>query len=136
MSTQPSTAPCQLAALQYFHRLDFLDLYTGFWLWENKNDKTSEDFPTRFSCSADGSYSLDRSFVSLPDVPVPSCSLFVAYRLYIVYRQVLWVPKILHCEPSLGALSLRSDVMSSIKILSSGPHVRHKLSMCTTNPDC
>jgi len=35
-----------------------------------------------------------------------------------VYRQVFQVPQILHFEPSLDALSLRSDVISSIKILS------------------
>jgi len=40
---------------------------------------------------------------------IDSGPLFVAY-LYIVYRQVF--------EPSLDALSLRSDGISSIKILS------------------
>ena len=35
-----------------------------------------------------------------------------------MYRQVFQVPQILHFEPSLGALSLRSDVISSIKIIS------------------
>jgi len=45
-------------------------------------------------------------------------NLFVAYRLYIVYRQDFQVPLFLHFEPSLDALSLRSDVTSLIKILS------------------
>ena len=40
------------------------------------------------------------------------------YRLYIVYREVFYVPQFLHFEPSLEALSLRSDVISSIQILS------------------
>ena len=40
------------------------------------------------------------------------------YRLYIVCRQVLKAPLFLHLEPSLDALSLRSDVISSIKIFS------------------
>ena len=38
-------------------------------------------------------------------------------RLYNVYRQVFQIPYILHFEPSLDALSLRSDVISSTKIL-------------------
>ena len=41
-----------------------------------------------------------------------------------VYRQTFEVIWIFHFEPSLDALSLRSDVMSSIKMLSfvkSGP---------------
>ena len=37
---------------------------------------------------------------------------------YIVYRQGVQVHYILHLEPSLDALSLRSNVISSIKILS------------------
>ena len=49
----------------------------------------------------------------------PSCSFFVAYRLYIVYRQVFQVPQIFHFEPYLAALSLRSDVTSTMQILSS-----------------
>ena len=44
----------------------------------------------------------------------PSFSLFVAYRLYIVRRQVFLVPCFLHFEPSLDALTLRSDVITSI----------------------
>ena len=44
-------------------------------------------------------------------------ALFVASRLHIVYRQVFEVPQFLHDEPTLDALSFRSDVMSSIKIL-------------------
>ena len=38
--------------------------------------------------------------------------------LYIVYRQVFLVPLILHFESCLDALSLRSNVISSIRILS------------------
>ena len=43
-----------------------------------------------------------------------------SWALYIVYRQVCKVPWILRFEPSLDALSLQSDVISSIKILSLG----------------
>ena len=41
-------------------------------------------------------------------------------RFHIVYRQVFWVPELLHFEfePAADALSFRSDVMSSIKIVS------------------
>ena len=35
--------------------------------------------------------------------------------MFIVYRQVFQVPQILHFAPSLNALSLRSDVISSLK---------------------
>ena len=35
-------------------------------------------------------------------------------------RQNLWVPNILHFEPSLDASSLQSDVINSFKILSQG----------------
>jgi hypothetical protein len=43
--------------------------------------------------------------------------LFVASRSYIVYRQVF---QFCQLQPSLHALSLRSNVISSMKILSSG----------------
>ena len=36
-------------------------------------------------------------------------------RLCIVYCQVCWVPYILHFEPALDAMSLRSGVIRSIK---------------------
>ena len=36
----------------------------------------------------------------------------------IVYRQVFQVPQTLHLEPSLDALSLRSDAILAIQILS------------------
>ena len=39
-------------------------------------------------------------------------------RFYNVYRQVCEIPQTLHFEPSLDVLSLRPDVMSSIKIFS------------------
>ena len=45
-------------------------------------------------------------------------SIAISYRLYIVYRQVFEVPRILHFEPFLGAFILRSDIMSLMKILS------------------
>ena len=43
------------------------------------------------------------------------CSLivFLAYMLYIVYRQVFRVRQLLHFEPSLGSSSSRPDVISS-----------------------
>ena len=43
-------------------------------------------------------------------LPYPSTrSLFVAYRFCIGYLYCFPVPWILHCGPSLDALSLRSD---------------------------
>jgi len=45
------------------------------------------------------------------------------HPLDIVYRPVCQVPHILHFEPFLGALSLLTDVISSMKNLSRQRHV-------------
>ena len=57
-------------------------------------------------------------YIGGPSTERPLRAFKVAERLYIVYRQVFKVPYMLHFEPSLNALSLRSDVISSINILS------------------
>ena len=42
---------------------------------------------------------------------------YIIHRLFIVHRQVFQDPLFVHFKPSLDALSLQSDVISSIKIL-------------------
>ena len=46
--------------------------------------------------------------------------------MYIVYREVFKVSQILHLEPSPDASSLRSDVISSIRILIIGTGMRER----------
>ena len=48
------------------------------------------------------------------DAKIPK---FVFHRFHIVYRQAFEVPQAFHFEPSLDAVSLRSDVTIDIPIL-------------------
>ena len=63
---------------------------------------------------------------------VSEFGLFVAYSVHIVYRQVFQVPQFPQFEPSLEALSLRSDVISSVKILSFGGVRVQRPLVCTS----
>jgi hypothetical protein len=59
--------------------------------------------------------------------PGPHKPRLVEASLYIVYRQVFWVPQFLQFEPSLDALSSRSDVIRPHRT----PDVQYRLSLCT-----